>query len=117
VTVQAVSGSRGGMGFFGLSYVEENEGEVKAIEVDGGDGCVAPSTDTVQDGSYAPLGRPLFLYAKVESFGRPEVQEFMSFVLENNAEIAEAALFVPLTDEQLETAQAGFDKALAEVGA
>lgn len=116
VTVQAVSGSRGGMGFFGLSYVEENEGEVKAIEVDGGDGCVAPSTETVQDGSYSPLGRPLFLYAKVESFGRPEVQEFMSFVLENNAEIAEAALFVPLTDEQLETAQAGFDEALTEVG-
>jgi len=115
VTVQAVSGSKGGMGFFGLSYVEENAGKIKAIEVDGGDGCVAPSTDTVQDGTYTPLGRPLFLYAKTESFRQPEVQEFMSFILDNNTEIAEAALYVPLTDEQLTTARDSLDQAIAEV--
>ncbi|HUH15915.1 MAG TPA: PstS family phosphate ABC transporter substrate-binding protein [Gaiellaceae bacterium] len=115
VTVQAVSGSRGGMGFFGLSYVEENAGKIKAIEVDGGDGCVAPSAETVQDGTYKPLGRPLFLYAKNESFVRPEVQAFMSYILDNNAEISEAALFVPLTEEQLEAARASLDEAIEEV--
>ena len=64
VVVQGVSGSEGGLGYFGLSYVEQNTDKVKALEVDGGDGCVAPSTETVQDGTYTPLSRPLFIYAE-----------------------------------------------------
>jgi phosphate transport system substrate-binding protein len=117
VTVQAVEGDTGGMGYFGLSYVEENEGRVKAVAVENEDGeCVPPSTETVQDGSYNPLGRPLFLYAKQESFSRPEIQAFMQFALDRNAEIAEGALFVPLTDEQLQTAQGGLDSAIAAAG-
>jgi phosphate transport system substrate-binding protein len=105
------------MGYFGLSYVEENEGRIKAVAVDDGDGeCVVPSTETVQDGTYTPLGRPLFIYAKQESFTRPEVQAFMQFALDRNAEIAEGALFVPLTDEQLTTAQAGLDESIEAAG-
>jgi phosphate transport system substrate-binding protein len=115
--VQAVEGDTGGMGYFGLSYVEENEGRVKAVAVENEDGeCVPPSTETVQDGSYNPLGRPLFLYAKQESFSRTEIQAFMQFALDRNAEIAEGALFVPLTDEQLQTAQGGLDSAIAAAG-
>jgi phosphate transport system substrate-binding protein len=118
VIVQAVSGEPGGHGYFGLSYVEENEGTVKAVPVENEEGeCVSPSVETVQDGSYNPLGRPLFIYAKQESFSRPEVQAFVQYMLDNNTEIAEAALYVPLTEEQLDEAQASLDEALAEVGA
>jgi phosphate transport system substrate-binding protein len=117
VTVQAVEGERGAMGYFGLSYVEENEGRVKAIAVENEDGdCVVPSTDAVQDGSYNPLGRPLFIYAKQESFQRPEVQAFMQFTLDRNQEVAEGALFVPLTEEQLQTAQDGLDQSIEAAG-
>jgi phosphate binding protein len=116
VTVQAVEGDAGGMGYFGLSYVEENEGRVKAIAIDDGNGCVEPSTETVQDASYTPLGRPLFVYAKQESFERPEVQEFMRFLLDRNTDIAEGALFVPLTEEQLQTAHDGLDEAIEAAG-
>jgi phosphate transport system substrate-binding protein len=105
VIVQAVSGERGGLGYFGLSYLEENESAVKGVDVDGGDGCVTPSIETVQSGEYAPLGRPLFIYAKRASFERREVQAFMEFMLDENDAIATSALYVPLTDEQVETAR------------
>ena len=105
VTVQGVQGSKGAMGFFGLSYVEENEGAVKALEVDGGDGCVAPSTETVLDGSYKPLGRPLFIYPSSDTVARPEGLAFLQFYIENQAAIAEQALFVPLSEEQVTEAE------------
>ena len=100
VIVQGVQGSPGAMGYFGLSYVQENEGAVKAVEVDGGDGCVAPSVETVLDGTYKPLGRPLFVYPSDKALARPEVQAFLEFYVENEKEIAEQALYVELSDEQ-----------------
>jgi phosphate transport system substrate-binding protein len=100
VTVQGVSGSKGAVGYFGLSYAQENEGKVKTLEIDGGDGCVAPSTETVQSGDYKPLSRPLFIYPSAKALQRPEVQAFLKFYLENAEAVAEQALFVPLTEEQ-----------------
>jgi phosphate transport system substrate-binding protein len=104
VTVTGVSGSLGGLGYFGLSYLLENEGAVKGVEIDGGGGCVAPSTETVQSGEYTPLSRPLFIYATKELLSRPEGIAFVTFYLENATTIAEEALFVPLTEEQQATA-------------
>jgi phosphate transport system substrate-binding protein len=100
VTVQGVAGTTGGIGYFGLSYYEENQDVLKAVEVDGGSGCVAPSTETVQSGEYAPLSRPLFIYVNADLIARPEGIAFVEFYEENIDTIAEAALFVPLTDEQ-----------------
>jgi phosphate transport system substrate-binding protein len=118
VVVQAVAGEKGGMGYFGLSYVQENEGTIKAVPIENEAGdCVEPSVETVQDGSYNPLGRPLFIYAKTESFERAEVETFVQYLLDNNTEIAEAALYVPLTEEQLGAAQESFDAAVEEAGA
>jgi phosphate transport system substrate-binding protein len=114
--VTGVSGEKGGLGYFGFSYFEENEGLLKALEIDGGDGCVAPSVETAQSGTYKPLSRPLFIYAKKESFARPEVAAFMRFALTNETEIAEAAQFVPLTGEQLTKAEADLDEAVEEAG-
>jgi phosphate transport system substrate-binding protein len=102
VTVQGVSGDRGALGYFGFSYFEENQDKLKALEVDGGGGCVAPSVETAQDGSYTPLSRPLFVYVKQSSFDESEdVRSFVRFMLDSNQAIAEAAQFVPLSDAQL----------------
>jgi phosphate transport system substrate-binding protein len=103
VTVQGVSGDRGALGYFGFSYFEENQDKLKALEVDGGDGCVAPSVETAQDDSYTPLSRPLFMYVKVSSLQDNEsVEEFLRFALENQQTIAEEALYVPLSQEQID---------------
>lgn len=102
ITVQGVAGDEGAIGFLGLSYVEENEGVIVAASVDG----VAPSTETVQDGSYTPLGRPLFIYVNNASYtDKPEVKSFVDFYVENSLEAAELALFVPLTEDQVTLAQ------------
>jgi phosphate transport system substrate-binding protein len=100
ITVQGVSGDKGNLGYFGLSYALENEGRVKAVEVDGGDGCVAPTNETVQDGSYRPLSRPLLVYPSDKALQKEVVREFVTFYVDNYDTIAEQAKFVPMTDEQ-----------------
>ena len=106
ITVQGVEGAKGALGYFGLSYFEENADKLNAVEVDGGSGCTAPSIDTAQSGAYAPLSRPLYIYVKNESAKRPEVLAYAKFFVENNAAITSKALFVPLSADQLTTAQA-----------
>jgi len=110
-TVTGVSGEKGGLGYFGFSYFEENQDTLKALEIDGGDGCVVPSVAAAQDGSYQPLSRPLFIYVRKESLARPEVEAFLRFVLENEKSIADMSQFVPLTEEQLTTAKSDLDAA------
>jgi phosphate transport system substrate-binding protein len=100
VTVQGVSGTKGGLGYFGLSYYEQNKDKLKVLKVDGGDGCVAPSRDTVQSADYKPLSRPLFIYPSAKALARAEVEAFVEFYIENSTDIAEQALFVPLTTAQ-----------------
>jgi len=101
VIVNGVSGGNGALGYLGLSYVEQNKGRLKAVPVDGGDGCVAPSLATVQDGSYKPLSRPLFVYVQADALEtRLEVTEFLTFLLQNQRTLARAALFVPMTGDQ-----------------
>jgi phosphate transport system substrate-binding protein len=117
VTVQGVAGDKGALGYFGFSYYEENQDQLKALEVDGGSGCVAPSIATTQDGSYTPLGRPLFVYVKTSSLERPEVEAFVRYLLDNEETIATEARFVPLSDEQLEQARQSLDEALTEPSA
>lgn len=110
VTVQGVSGSKGALGYFGFSYFEENASKVKAVSINGGKGCVAPSLQSVQDGSYTPLSRPLFVYPSGKALTRPEVKAFMEFYMNENAAIVEQALFVPLTAAQLAKSQAAVAK-------
>jgi phosphate binding protein len=106
ITIQGVTGDKGAMGYFGLSYVEQNRDAVKAVEIDGGDGCVAPSKQTVQDKTYKPLARPLYIYVKNSSYrDNPAVKAYVDFYVENEAKVAEEALFVGLTPEQKQTAQ------------
>lgn len=110
-TVKGVEGSPGGMGYAGFSFYTENEGKLKALEVDNGKGCVPPSVETAQDGSYAPLSRPLFMYPSAEALKKPEVKAFIEYYLENAGSASEALGFVPLTEEQLEESTAAAEKA------
>jgi phosphate transport system substrate-binding protein len=103
VTIRGVTGSRGGMGYLGLSYVEENAGIFRAVSLDGGNGCIEPISATVQDASY-PMARPLYVYAKVSSLKQSDaVLKFVRFLVSNLEQISEDALFVPLTAAQIET--------------
>ncbi|MBJ7521336.1 MAG: PstS family phosphate ABC transporter substrate-binding protein [Solirubrobacteraceae bacterium] len=101
-----VEGDAGGLGYFGFSYYEGAADKLGLVGVDAGDGCVKPSKETIQDGSYKPLSRPLFMYPSAEALQRPEVKAFMDFVIANQETIAEAAKIVPLTADQAAKAQA-----------
>jgi phosphate transport system substrate-binding protein len=105
VTVRGVEGDRGAMGYFGLSYYEENKSRLKVLAVDGGKGCVKPSKSTVQKNTYKPLSRPLFIYAKRTSFARPTVRAFIGFILANEVKIANRSRFVSLTKNQLKNSR------------
>jgi phosphate transport system substrate-binding protein len=109
--VTGVAGDEGGLGYFGFSYYEGAADQLNLVGVDAGDGCVRPSTETVQDGSYKPLARPLFMYPSSKAIARPEVKAFMEFVVANQQPIAEAAKFVPLTPEHETKARADLQSA------
>ena len=111
VLVQGVSGDQAGLGYFGFSYYEQNQDALNLVSVDDGSGCVAPSSETIQDGSYTPLSRPLFMYPSAEAMSRPEVAGFMQYVVDNFDSIAEAALIVPMDDSQASKAQSAFQEA------
>jgi phosphate transport system substrate-binding protein len=100
VLVQGVEGEPGGLGYFGFSYYEQNADNLGLIQVDGGDGCVTPSFETIADGSYKPLSRPLFMYPSDEALKKPQVKAFMDYVVENYESIAEASSIVPMTSAQ-----------------
>ena len=116
VIVQGVAGAKSALGYFGFSYFEENEDKLKAVKVDGGKGCVGPSVEAAQDGSYTPLARPLFIYPSDKGLAKKQVLAFVEFYLEKNQEIVEAARFVPLTDAQKTTAKGELDKLKAQAG-
>jgi phosphate transport system substrate-binding protein len=102
VTVQGVTGSDGGLGYFGFSYYEQNKDKlnlVKIAEKNGGS-CVAPSTQTIQDGSYKPFSRPLFMYPNEKALARPEVKAFMEYVIANYTDLSKASQIVPMTADQ-----------------
>jgi phosphate transport system substrate-binding protein len=104
--VTGVEGSEGGMGYFGFSYYEQQQDKLNLVGVgESADSCVKPSKETIQDGSYTPLSRPLFMYPSDKAMARPEVKAFMDFTVENQQVIAEASQIVPLTEEQASEAK------------
>jgi phosphate transport system substrate-binding protein len=110
-TVTGVEGSEGGIGYFGYSYFQENSEGLKAAEVKNESGqCVAPEEKTVQDGSYNPLGRELFIYPSEKALKNPAVKAFIDYYIENVNSIATSVGFIPMTEEQLEKAESGVAK-------
>ena len=103
VLVEGVLGDENAVGYFGYAYYAENEDSLNAVAIDSEGDCteggVLPSPETIQDGTYAPLSRPLYVYVNAASLERPEVQEFMRFYLGNAAELAADVGFVASPDE------------------
>ncbi|MFN4232468.1 PstS family phosphate ABC transporter substrate-binding protein [Thermus sp.] len=85
VTIKGVAGDVYAMGFLGVAYYEENKDKVKAVAIDNGKGCVLPTRENVENGTYQPLARPLFIYVNVKSLERKEVQDFVNFYLSPSA--------------------------------
>ena len=107
-TVVGVGGTPGGMGYFGFSFFEENQDQLKALEIENPETgeCIAPSAETAQNEQYAPLSRPLFIYPSAEALARPEVAAFLEFYLDNLDEAASQAGFIALTEKQLAASRA-----------
>jgi phosphate transport system substrate-binding protein len=96
VLVQGVANNAGGMGYFGLAYYEENRSRLKALAVDNGSGPVTPSRATVENGTYAPLSRPIFIYVNAAALRRPQVQQFVQFYINNAARFSAQVGYIPL---------------------
>ena len=109
--VTGISGTEGAIGYVGYAFAEENKDKLQVLKVDGGEGCVEPTIETIASGDYAPLSRPLFMYPSAEDAKKPEVKGFISFILENNQEVNEASGYIPLTDELKKTAQQNLESA------
>lgn len=98
VLVQGVEGDEGSIGYFGFAYFEENADHLKALEVDGGDGCVAPNAETVKANEY-PLSRPLYFYVANDAMSEAVVSEFVSYWVEDAADFATAVGYVEAPDD------------------
>lgn len=97
VLVQGVARDVGGLGYFGFAYYVENKDKLVAVAVsDAGKSPVAPSLETVVNGTYQPLARPIFIYVNAKSAARPEVKEFVEFYMKNGEKLAKEVKYVPL---------------------
>lgn len=114
VLVQGVSGDKYGLGFFGLAYFEENKDKLAIVPIDGGQGPVAPSTETVSNGSYSPLSRPLFVYVNSSSLKNQKVIDFVQFYLNEAPGLLKDVGYVPLTEEEYEREREKFDRFVGE---
>lgn len=99
ILVQGIAGDKNSIGFFGFAYYEENKDKLKLVKIDNGNGPIEPTFDTIKDGTYAPLSRPLYLYVNNASLEKPEVKAFVKFYIENASEMAPAVGYISLPEE------------------
>ena len=100
VLIQGISGSKYSLGYFGYAYYAENIDKLKAVAIDGGNGCVIPNDEVINDGTYAPLSRPLFIYVRQDASDTPHVSEFVKYFLgaEGQTLVAESG-YIPFPQE------------------
>ncbi|HWO43752.1 MAG TPA: PstS family phosphate ABC transporter substrate-binding protein [Candidatus Eisenbacteria bacterium] len=111
VLVQGVSTDRNALGYFGYAYYAENQNRLKAVAIDDGKGTpVSPSAKTVENGTYQPLSRPIFIYVSKKSMDKPEVKEFVEFYLKNAPSLVKEVKYVPLPPKAYEMALEHFRK-------
>jgi phosphate transport system substrate-binding protein len=94
--VQGVENNKSAIGYFGYAYYAAHKDKMRAVAIDGGKGPVSPSVDNVINGTYSPLSRPLFVYVKESAMDRPEIKEFVQFVMNNGADLVSEVGYVPL---------------------
>lgn len=115
VLVQGIATDKNALGFFGLAYYEENKDKLKLVGIDdqndaNGKGAIKPSQETVLNKTYAPLSRPLFIYVNNKATQRPEVIKFVDFYLNNAADLAKSAGYVPMPEAEYNTEKEKFSK-------
>lgn len=117
VLVQGVASDELALGYFGLAYYEQNKDKLKMIPIDdendkNGKGAILPSLETVRDGSYQPLSRPLYIYVNTQSMQKKEVAAFVEFYIKNAAELSSEVGYIPLPESMYKTASETFQKAV-----
>jgi ABC-type phosphate transport system substrate-binding protein len=111
VLVTGVEGDKNALAYFGYAYYVENEGRLKAVEIDGGDGCVAPNQEDVLNNTYQPLSRPLFIYVSKAAAEKPEVKAFIDFYIDPaNKGFVEETGYVGMSDDIYAQANDRFEK-------
>ena len=100
VLVQGIAGGKYSLGYFGYAYYQENQDKLKLVAVDSGNGCVRPTSESIENGSYSLLSRPLFIYVSKASMERPEVKAFVEFYLDNAAELAQEVGYIRLGEAE-----------------
>ncbi|MBT5700213.1 MAG: PstS family phosphate ABC transporter substrate-binding protein [Gammaproteobacteria bacterium] len=105
VLVQGIAGDRYSLGYFGFAYYIENQDKLKVVPVDGGNGPVVPTLETINNGRYKPLSRPIFIYVNPASLDDPAVSTFVDFYLENAASLAEEVGYVALPADVYQAAE------------
>jgi len=113
VIVQGVSGDENALGYFGFAYYEENKDKLNLVPVDDGDdtngkGPILPSVETVGNGTYRPLSRPIFIYPKVKALDRPEVTSFVEFYLSQGNALVQEVGYIPLKASEYEHVRTRF---------
>src|SRR5687768_9451411 len=102
--VQGVESNKNALGYFGFAYYVAHKDKLRAVPIDGGKGPVAPSLENVTNGTYNPLSRPLFIYVKDTALKRPEVQEFVQFMMTEGTELVAEVGYLPLPKQAYDLA-------------
>lgn len=111
IIVQGVAGDVDGLGFFGYAYYQENQNKLKLVAIDSGDGCIAPSPETIADSSYQPFSRPEFIYVNKSQAERPDVQAFVEFHLDpENQDLISEVGYVPLPESVMRVVRTRYEK-------
>lgn len=113
VLVTGIEGDENGIGYFGYAYYVENQDRVKVVEIDGGDGCVEPTDETVNNGTYQPLSRPLFIYVRNDALAEdPVVQAFVRYYMTEGRVVISQVGYVEYPDEIYEENLAKIDEVI-----
>jgi len=107
--VQGVVNNKSALGYFGFAYYAAHKDKLRAVAIDGGKGPVLPSIENVINGTYSPLSRPLFVYVRDSSANRPEVREFVQFMMTKGAGLVSEVGYVPLPQSAYDLAWKHFD--------
>ncbi|MCT7958569.1 PstS family phosphate ABC transporter substrate-binding protein [Laspinema palackyanum] len=111
ILVQGVAGDADALGFFGYAYYQENQNKLKVVEIDSGDGCIAPSPETIADSSYKPFSRPEFIYINKSQADRPDVKAFVEFHLNPDYQYLIADVgYVPLPESVMRVVRTRYQK-------
>jgi phosphate transport system substrate-binding protein len=98
VTVKGVIGDKNALGYLGFAYYEANKTKLKAVGIDSGKGAVLPSIETVKNGTYTPLARPLFIYVSSKSLEKPGVKEFVDYYMTQVPKASAETKYIPLPE-------------------